>query len=473
MLSTTQRRSLLLGGSLLAVGLWAPPAAAQPGEPTVAELVDLHREARGGAERLAGLRSLRMEGVLITSGQELPLTILRQRPNRFRTSVRVADQELVTAWSGETGWTVNPLAGIPDPVELEGAEAAHAGAQSGFLGVLLEAPESSISYGGRRTVEGIDGEVHVLAVELPGEPARTVYLGVDDHLIRGSRSAAPTGHFVEMRVTGHREVDGLVLASGQTVTGPEGAVEYRFDAVELNPEIDETLFLMPGQEADATLTLEEVLARHGEARLGAAAVDTVRATGQLGLMGLQVPLTITIARPSSVRLEADMAGTPMVLAYDGETAWTVSPLQGMPEPEALAPDAAEAIELFAAFLWGLLGSAQEAGSDVVLHGIERVETDETYHLTVGGDEPREIFLGGEDFLERKVHLDAVFMGREQSIDALLDDYRLTDGLQVPFDIRLTSGGAPLATVALDAVETGVDVDPELFRMPPTPADEGM
>ena len=50
---------------------------------------------------------------------------------------------------------------------------------------------------------------------------------------------------------------------------------------------------------------------------------SVVATGKLGFMGLQIPLTISLVKPNKAHLEADMAGSKMVLAYDGEQAWTV------------------------------------------------------------------------------------------------------------------------------------------------------
>lgn len=224
----------------------------------------------------------------------------------------------------------------------------------------------------------------------------------------------------------------------------------------------------PGQTADAALSVDQVLANHLERRLPEETVRSVRAEGQLVFMGLQLPAKIVIARPRSSRVEADMAGTPMILAYNGESAWTVSPMQGFFEPEQLGEDAEESIALFADFIWGMLADRETSGVEVELLGVETVGNHETYALQLGGSVDRKLYLGGEDFLEHKLTLETVFLGQLQTIDAIMGDYRDVDGLQVPHDIQLLSSGAPLAQVVLTEVATNVDVDPKVFEMPPPP-----
>lgn len=257
---------------------------------------------------------------------------------------------------------------------------------------------------------------------------------------------------------------GTWAQTGQEATGQEAAA---------GTATEETTPPEPGQTADATLTLDGILANHLDRRLPDTGVRSVRASGQLVFMGLQLPVKIVIARPRSSRLDADMAGTPMILAYDGESAWTVSPMQGFFEPEQLGEDAEESIALFADFIWGMLADRESSGIEVELAGIETIGNDQTYALHLGGTvdgKPidRRLYLGGEDFLEHKLSLETVFLGQLQTIDAVLGDYRDVAGLQVPHDIQLFSSGAPLAQVVLSQVETNVEIDPKTFEMPPPP-----
>jgi hypothetical protein len=274
---------------------------------------------------------------------------------------------------------------------------------------------------------------------------------------------------LETRVLEYADVGGAEVPSKvQLVTGM-GSFDVTYSNHAPGSDLDPDLFFMPGQKADAALGLAEVLDRHTKARAkpGAENVKTIQAAGKLGLMGLQLPLTMTFERPRQARLDADMAGSKLTLAFDGKTAWTVSPMQGIPEPEALPPEAAEAIALFSDFLWGLLAEREAQGLEVQLAGIEKVERDETYKLSLkrADGQVREVYLGGEDFLERKVHLEAVFMGTPQQLDALLTDYRVVEGIALPHAIQILAGGNPAATVAVEGVKTNVAVESGFFSLP--------
>jgi hypothetical protein len=133
----------------------------------------------------------------------------------------------------------------------------------------------------------------------------------------------------------------------------------------------------------------------------------------------------------------------------------------------MPPEAAEAIALFSDFLWGLLGERESQGLQIELVGVEKVERDETYKLALkrADGQAREVYLGGEDFLERKVHLQAVFMGTLQVLDALLTDYRVIGGMALPHSIQILSGGNPAASVTVDGVQTNVAIADGFFSLP--------
>ncbi len=224
----------------------------------------------------------------------------------------------------------------------------------------------------------------------------------------------------------------------------------------------------PGQVADPELGLEQILAKHLAARVppDAGKVQTVKAMGIVGFQGMQLPMTMHFQRPRPFRVDIDLQGMSMVQAYDGTTAWTVSPFQGIVEPEALGPEAEDAVTVFSDFLWGLLDDAEDKGISLTLAGIENVDNDETYRIeaTLASGKTRQIFLGGEDFLEHRLTLDTEFMGAPQTLVATLDDYRSVGPLVIPHRIVI-SGAAMQIDMTLEAVETGVEVDPGLFTMP--------
>ena len=461
---------LLAGGGLLGQQPSSPPTADT--EPTLQDVLDRHLAARGGLEQIKAAQRLAMKGAALAQGMELPLEALRQRPNLFLSQIDFQGMTIVQAYDGETAWALNPMMGAVEPQPMPDAEAALFALQADFDGPLIDARRKRIELElvGKETVG--EREAWRIAITYPGGQQETAFLDAETYLeLRRLGQSAAQGVVSDITIDwlAYTEVEGVQYATRWSFSTPMGPLEIRIDEVSVNPEIDGDRFYMPGQEADPTLTLEQILERHTAARTkaGAEGVSTLRATGTLTVFGLELPLTMSFARPRSARLEADMQGVSLVLAFDGETAWTVSPMQGIAEPEALPAEAEEAIALFADFLWGLLADREAKRLKVGFAGIEEVERDQAYKLTLEREDGqvRDLYLGGEDFLERKVHLEAVFMGSQQVIDALLGDYVEVNGVMVPKRIDILTGGTPAAMVEIAEVETGVEIDPSVFALP--------
>ena len=464
-------RSAGLIGGLVALGL-GPAASAQ----TLDEVLQRHYDARGGLAELEALMALETSGTASTGDRETVFKQYFKRPGSFRIEALTQGQQIVGAYDGETAWSTDPSIDGGKPRLLPADQARALALQADIDGLLVNhlAEGTSLELLGKEKIDG--RRTFKIGAKLRSGLALTIYVDAKTYLERRIEGEVGIGTgALQMDISAWHEVDGLKFIADQTtkVAGTETA--YRYDPPVVNGAVADELFMMPGQTADDSLNVDQVLSRHLAARVrpGTEKITTVKATGSLVLMGFTVPLEMLFARPSACRLNADMAGTQMVLAYDGETAWTVSPMQGIGEPEALPADAAEAVALFSDFLWGLLRDHRERGFELELRGVERVGRHETYHLRVvtEGGLTRDIYLGGEDFLEHKISVNAVFLGVEQAIDALLGDYQDSSGLMVPRDIQLLAEGSALATVRLQEVTTNVDIDPQVFALPAVqPAD---
>ncbi|MEM9407994.1 MAG: hypothetical protein AAGA81_18295 [Acidobacteriota bacterium] len=448
--------------------------AAEPSE--LDRIVAKNLEARGGLEAIQAIQSLRIEGVIEAQGMQLPMVMQRERPNRFRMEMDMQGMKMINAYDGEMAWGMNPMMGETKPTPVEGPQAAAAASQGDFDGPFVDTAKKGITLElvGKESV-GEREAFHIKATHRDGR-SESIYLDAETYLrvkavAEGDLGMGPME--VEVLFDGWADVDGVKMPQTQTMNSPMGAIVTSFNSYAANVDIDEDVFFMPGQAADASLTLTQILERHRKARIseGSPAIDSVSAKGSLGLMGFELPLEMAFVRSGACRLDADMAGTEMTLAYDGkETAWTVSPMQGIVAPEALEPEGVEAIALFSEFLWGLLDGQDE--TSLKFAGIEKVGRDETYKIIVGegSDLERSIFLGGEDFLEHKLALRTVFLGSEADIVALMGDYSRTDGLAVPGSIELQTGGTPAASIAIAEVTTNATIDPSIFALPEPEAD---
>ena len=103
--------------SLLAIALASSAATAQQSF-TADQLVAKNLEARGGAVALAAIKSLQIEGRLLTAGDfELKFKEVRLRQplgDALRDDLTVQGLTIVQAYDGANGWKINPFQGRRD-----------------------------------------------------------------------------------------------------------------------------------------------------------------------------------------------------------------------------------------------------------------------------------------------------------------------------------------------------------------------
>jgi len=120
------------------------------------ELIDKAIEAQGGKDLLTGTESMEAHGKALVQGMEFPFVMYQERPNKLRLEVEVMGMQMIQAYDGEKGWTVNPMAGITEPQEMGEMENKSFKLQADMDGVLIDADKKgyTIEYIGEADVEG-------------------------------------------------------------------------------------------------------------------------------------------------------------------------------------------------------------------------------------------------------------------------------------------------------------------------------
>ena len=138
-------------------------AAIAQGQPSADELVAKNLAARGGAEALAALKSVKFTGKLIFPG-DFQLTYDETRAHEAKgdaTRVNAALQglTLVQAYDGTSGWRINPFQGRRDAEKMTEDEARSMADSALIDGVLLSAKKqgAKVAYLGREDFDGTLG----------------------------------------------------------------------------------------------------------------------------------------------------------------------------------------------------------------------------------------------------------------------------------------------------------------------------
>ncbi len=230
--------------------------AQQPQSLTVSELVAKNVEAKGGADALHALQSLRSQGRLLVNGGQLQLAYLqlKKHPAEIRIEATLQGLTGVQAWDGAQGWQVSPFQGRKDPEKLSTDEAKSLAEDADLDGPLVDwlAKGSSVESLGTEDVDGTPA--YKLKVKRKNGDVLLVYLDPDHFLeIRTVSQRTEHGAKVEIETDlGDYEKIGGVFVPFSIESGARGSTDRQkiiLEKVEANVPLDDALFHFPEKTA--------------------------------------------------------------------------------------------------------------------------------------------------------------------------------------------------------------------------------
>jgi hypothetical protein len=218
-------------------------------------------------------------------------------------------------------------------------------------------------------------------------------------------------------------------------------------------------------------TVDEILARHIEARGGLEkikAVRSIRVSGRANAgPGRDAIVIREIKRPGRIRTEFTIQGMTGVYAFDGERGFEVSPFLGRMDPEPMSPQSALQAEQ-QADIDGPLVDWKAKGHAVALAGRDTVEGRVAYRLelTLADGTVRHESIDAESYLLVRTESTRRVRGHERSIVTTFGDYRDVEGLFFAHEIVASAANAARRLkVVVEGVELNPTLDEARFRMP--------
>jgi outer membrane lipoprotein-sorting protein len=231
----------------LAFVLLSGAAAAQA--PTVDDIVARNLQARGGADKLQAVNSVRMSGKITAQGREVPMTIYTKRPNLKRQDMTVDNLKMVQAFDGTTAWFLNPM--MSETAQQAPASVATMMKEDDFDSPLLNYKNKgkTVELVGTEKVGGKDA--YHLKITTKSGLSQDYYVDAQTGLEMKTVAnvQGPAGkQTVETELSDFKQVDGITLPHSirQSINGNPVA-QMTIEKVEFNAPLDDALFRMPKQ----------------------------------------------------------------------------------------------------------------------------------------------------------------------------------------------------------------------------------
>lgn len=217
--------------------------SAQGGLPTADQILDKYLSAAGGVEALHKIKTRIQKGTVDTGGEQYPIEIYSQAPEKRLSISHPSFGESVTAFNGQAGWLTTPR-GV-HPMNPSEQQSARIDAQIYFPARVRDLYQEFKVLTG----ETIEGHTTFL-VTASGASAPPLRLFFDQQtglLLRLIRyTETPLGRNpLEVDYADYRDTTGLKIPYQWTLTRTNGSFTIRINSVQQNVPIDEKLFVMP------------------------------------------------------------------------------------------------------------------------------------------------------------------------------------------------------------------------------------
>lgn len=234
---------------ILILLLWATSAVTRANEAQM--LARIHVEAIGGEQRLAALKSLKVNGHVDIDDRRLHFTLWAARPNQLRMETRASDRVLIQATDGvNQPWEMDPEAEILSPSLLTGDEAREFSGNSEFDDPLVdfESRGYTLDYAGTMKWQG--RQTHRIFVTRGFVHGFYLLLDAENYFITGKQWTRKTdyGREIKMEIIygEFRPVTGLIMPH-RFVTNADGEIlhETLLQKVQPNAPLPEEGFSFP------------------------------------------------------------------------------------------------------------------------------------------------------------------------------------------------------------------------------------
>jgi outer membrane lipoprotein-sorting protein len=217
-------------------------------------------------------------------------------------------------------------------------------------------------------------------------------------------------------------------------------------------------------------TVDEIIAKNIQARGGEEKLksfQTVRLTGKLTMGGFHAGFVQEVKRGGKVREETIIQGMTAIQAYDGKTAWQVSPFEGRKDPDLLSEDDRKSL-VEDADIDGQLVDYKNKDHRAELLGHDSVEGTDCYkiRLTLSNGDARVYYIDSDSFLELKIETERKIRGTVRYEEILYGDYEQVNGVYFPMALEMgAKGESQHAKLTIEKVETNASLNDSVFTIP--------
>ena len=224
---------------------------------TVDEILAKYFQAQG-QEKLLATNTFTTKGKIIQGQFEIPFTSYHKRPMKFKSEAEFQGMKIISAFDGETGWSINPMTGSNDPQPMTAEQLDRMKIQADYDGMFYNYKDKgyTVEYLGKEPVDDI--ETYKLKLTRPNGDIITAFIDADNYVILKTDSKMKiqdVDREAETVFSNYKYVDDILVPfSIETKMDGKTVMQMVLEDVKYNVDLDDSIFEMPEVTAPADST---------------------------------------------------------------------------------------------------------------------------------------------------------------------------------------------------------------------------
>ena len=214
-----------------------------------------------GQEKLLATNTFTTKGKIIQGQFEIPFTSFQKRPMKFRSEAEFQGMKIVSAFDGETGWSINPMSGATEPMPMTAEQVDRMKIQADYDGMFYNYADKgyTIELLGTEPVDDIT--TYVLQLTRPNGDIITSYIDAENFVILKTKSKMKMQGVeteAETIFSNYKYIDDILVPfSLETKMNGETVMQMVFDEITYNKDLDDSIFEVPQETEPADSTKSE------------------------------------------------------------------------------------------------------------------------------------------------------------------------------------------------------------------------
>ena len=202
------------------------------------EIVKKYTEA-SKLDNVVNVKTIKITASMSVMGMDLPMTLWMKNPNKMKSVTSINGQDMIQVFDGTKGYSVNPMTGSTDPVEMTPDQVKQTLRINMFQNYLAEALKK-----GQLSLEGEENVNDKPAFKIKYDADGIVsYLDIDKSSYYVVKTSTTTnGVVVDSYPTDYTETSGVVVPM-KTSTSAQGMdMVMNYTKVEIDTPMEDSLF---------------------------------------------------------------------------------------------------------------------------------------------------------------------------------------------------------------------------------------